>query len=451
MTDPAPAPQQPQSVQLPPAQPQPQAQEQAPPPPTQPPEDADKDPAEDKSDTALLKASVTDAYILMDFAVRRGIKPEGAISTPIIESYDAVQNDKPLSTDTENAFWLAFSKVVELVHPVTIRSIRYTSTSPALTDAPIWKRLFQSQSPADRVLKRYLFIAVMSLLGLLAIQVEWAIGMSIYNDAFTVHANLQSSQDKTAKTSALDTALQDSTATAVRNQTSAELLALQNQLSQNEIWNNVSYVRLWWWNRHVTALLPPYGGKALKGPPQEAGHLQLKDEGLRRIEFTRAQLTLEVLSNYVLVALFALLGSMTQALRTLSNEINAVTLTAKTLYGIRTRIILGVISGVCMAWLLIISSAPAAPGDAPPASPLAAISFLGAFTPWALAFVSGYSVEIFFAALERFIAYTTSRIQGAPPPPPGKDDGGAHKAPPPQSPEPSPSTGATSQSSTTQI
>jgi len=318
-----------------------------------------------------------------------------------------------LTPQEQAKFWDAFCALIKRVEPVTVDSIHFSKESKTDHQSINWfQKLFAHRTPADRVLRRYLTVAIFSLLALLSLQVEWAIGMAIYNDAYKVHGFLINTKSELMEAQQVNESLKE-TDTVAGSEALLKLKKLERRHAQDGSWDDVSYVRLWWWNRQIASLIPPYDLKLSdRGPRTEAGTVKLDTEGERRIEFTRAQLTLEVISNYILVALFALLGSMTQALRSLSAEIDAVSLTANRLYTIRTRIILGVISGVCMAWLVIISSQDTSVGvAADQVTPLASISFLGAFTPWALAFISGYSVEIFFAALERIITIITQRIE----------------------------------------
>ncbi|HEY9080052.1 hypothetical protein [Magnetovibrio sp.] len=380
------------------------------------PEQASHNEPQTESDTKngqRLRDAIADAHALLDFAARHGMHLEHAITGPIIASHDKMARGIPLDAPEQEQLWNAFSAIMDRVKPVTVESIRFSKPGNGVDAQLSWlSRMFASSTPAERVLRRYLTVAVISLLSLLSLQVEWAIGMAIYNDAYEVHRGYLSSTDQLLDARQISSSLKD-TKTVAAADALAKLEKIERRHAQSGSWDDVSYVRLWWWNRQVAALFPPYDLKInAKGPRTEAGDVKLDTVGERRIEFTRAQLTLEVIANYVLVALFALLGSMTQALRSLSADIDTVSLTANRLYAIRTQIILGVISGVCMGWLVIISA-----GDGsltPPAeqfTPLTSISFLGAFTPWALAFISGYSVEIFFTALERIINVITRRIE----------------------------------------
>jgi len=405
-----PAPQ-PQPAPLPDHAPDHVVAAQTPTPPPQSGPQMDDDTAPDSQ----LCIAIEDAQTLLDYAARHAIDIKHDIVAPLIASHDKTSQGNALSGDEKAQFWAAFSGIVKRVKPVSVDSIHYTRQRYKDESEGNWfSRHFNKSSPADQVLRRYLTVAVFSLLALLALQMEWAIGMAVFNDAYKVHGYLLNTTSKLAEAKLLSESLKDSDTVAGAD-AAMKLEQLERRHAQDSSWDDVSYVRLWWWNRQIAGMIPPYDLQlSEQGPPIEAGLVKLDDEGQRRIEFTRAQLTLEVISNYVLVALFALLGSMTQALRSLSAEIDAVSLTANRLYAIRTRIILGVISGVCMAWLIIITSRDGGADPAVQATPLTSISFLGAFTPWAMAFISGYSVEIFFAALERAIAFLTRRITETP-------------------------------------
>lgn len=406
----------------------------------QPDQHSDQKTDDDAAPDERLRIAVEDAQTLLDYAARHAIDIDHDIIAPLIAAHDKTSQGHALSGDEKAQFWAAFSGIIERVKPVSVDSINFTTQRHDDEPKGHWfGQLFNKLSPADRVLRRYLTVAVFSLLALLGLQMEWAIGMAVFNDAYKVHGYLLNTTSKLAEAKLLSESLKDSDTVAGAD-AAIKLEQLERRHAQDGSWDDVSYVRLWWWNRQIAGMIPPYDLKLSdEGPPIEAGLVKLDAEGQRRIEFTRAQLTLEVISNYVLVALFALLGSMTQALRSLSAEIDAVSLTANRLYAIRTRIILGVISGVCMAWLIIISSNDGGVEPTAQATPLTSISFLGAFTPWAMAFISGYSVEIFFAALERAIAFFIRRIAAGPqidPQSSQKIESSKPAAPPTQTPTP---------------
>jgi len=379
----------------------------------------------------LLAHSIDDAYTLLNFACRRAIPLDPAASKVIIDSHALRQAGNDLSSAEESAFWPAFVTVIDRVKPVTVESIVYTTVPENRTlGNKLWGRL----SRGERALRRHLFLAILTLAALLALQVEWAIGTAIYNYSHKVYGQYQDAQ---VTRDAAISAAKAVKGTSAEPQANAALQKAEMRMTAETSRNNVAYVRIWWWNRQVSFFLPPYNLEAKEdGPATSAGEVALTDPGKRRIEFARAELILKIMSNYVLVTLFALLGAVTQALRTLSKKMANVALTSNDVFRGMTRIILGVISGVCMAWLYIITMDSSASANAP-RDPLSVISFLGAFAPWALAFISGYSVEIFFTALERFIAIVIAKIKGATPLP-GNASHGAAQTPTPTQPQPDP-------------
>ena len=364
---------------------------------------------------ARLAGSINDAYTLLDFSCRRGAAPSTPLSETVVGCYHKLEKNTPLSAAEEVAFWSAFAEITELVKPVTVESIVFTTPAPPLLGTAkkhgLFNRAVKPVGSAEKVLRHYLLMAISTLLLLLMLQVGWAIGTFIYNDAFKVHHYLVQ-----GKSDLLEAQLNSANVkgTPAAQQADLKLQQAQNRALQDQSWNAVSNIRLRWWNSAAETFLPPFDLTSSKQPDVTAldvSGANLDADGKQRLAFTRTELTLQVISNYYLVVLFALLGALTQALRSLSRQIQNVSLTANDLYRMRTRVILGVIAGVCMAWLYIIATTPqGAPGDN--RTPLDVINLLGAFTPWAIAFISGYSVEIFFALLERVISIATDKIQG---------------------------------------
>ena len=286
MNDTPPPQPQPQSPPPPPAQgsvqgsvqsaakPQPEAVAVAPKPkaaapaatPKDAPDSAPQKPLPEAQDDTTFNTSVRDAYALLDFATRRGMVIPNEITTTIVKTYDKVAEHDPIQVQDQATFWVAFRDIIDLVKPVTVESILFSAPKTD-TSSPKWwwNPLLHSTSPADRVLKRYLFFAMTSLLLLLVLQMEWAIGTSTYNDAFESHTYLTNTQEQLedaelkvgAKvTPSVDGASSDAVTLSSQNDVTLKKLQLQHDKDQS--WDDVSYVRLWWWNRQSAKLFPPY-------------------------------------------------------------------------------------------------------------------------------------------------------------------------------------------------
>lgn len=98
--------------------------------------------------------------------------------------------------------------------------------------------------------------------------------------------------------------------------------------------------------------------------------------------------------SYILPVLFGLLGTIAYILRSLAREIREYRLTFTSLVGAGVRIPLGMLAGLSIGWVA---------GDQ-------SETVFSQITPWALAFIAGYSVELVFTAMDRLIgAFTEVR------------------------------------------
>jgi len=280
---------------------------------------------------ARLAGSITDAYTLLDFSCRRGDAPDAALSQVIVESYQKLEDDVPLSATDEVTFWSAFAEITEMVKPVTVESIVFTTPSPpqiGVKKQGLFSRTRKPVGPAEKVLRHYLLTAIVTLMVLLMLQVGWAIGTLIYNDAYKVHHNILLGQNSVH---AAELNVQNVKGTPAEPQALLNLEAAKNLESQDQSWNTVSYIRLTRWNDSAKTFLPPFDFSFMNSS-DPAKHIldtqNLGEEGLQRLAFTRTELSHQVISNYYLVVLFDMLGELTQALRSLSREIQSVSLTA---------------------------------------------------------------------------------------------------------------------------
>jgi hypothetical protein len=91
--------------------------------------------------------------------------------------------------------------------------------------------------------------------------------------------------------------------------------------------------------------------------------------------------------DYVLPVLFGLLGTIAFLLRSLAQELRDARLTVTDIVGAAVRVPLGMLAGLAIGWVQL------SPQD----------TAFTQITPWALAFIAGYSVELLFAAMDRLI------------------------------------------------
>ena len=106
------------------------------------------------------------------------------------------------------------------------------------------------------------------------------------------------------------------------------------------------------------------------------------------VTLQNAQFILQIMQLYLLPLLYGLVGSCAYILRSLTNEIKSLTYTPNANTGYTLRLRLGTLSGLAIGWF---------------ASP-ETTSVIKTLSPFALAFVAGYSVELLFSLMDRIIS-----------------------------------------------
>jgi hypothetical protein len=109
-----------------------------------------------------------------------------------------------------------------------------------------------------------------------------------------------------------------------------------------------------------------------------------------------SKVTLVMIGQYILPLLYGLLGSLAYILRTLSSEICNVTFTRGSEIRYSLRWPLGMLAGVTVSLVLDPEH----------------FSGLTAITPFGLAFLAGYGVELLFTALDRMVSAFTGEGAG---------------------------------------
>ncbi len=104
----------------------------------------------------------------------------------------------------------------------------------------------------------------------------------------------------------------------------------------------------------------------------------------------RSQQLVSLLQVYILPLFYGLLGAYAFVLRELIEETRNRTYREEANTGYYLRVFLGLLAGLAIGWF---------------AKPNADSSeLLGKLTPFALSFVAGYSVEVLFALLDKFVS-----------------------------------------------
>jgi HAMP domain-containing protein len=121
--------------------------------------------------------------------------------------------------------------------------------------------------------------------------------------------------------------------------------------------------------------------------------LERQDEGEKTKEKSRrarllAVFLLDILQSYILPLLYGLLGASAYILRSSAKEIENVTYSVQSNRGYLLRLALGTLAGLIVGWFIFLL-----PGQ----------TFLASISPFALAFLVGYNIEIIFSWMDNFI------------------------------------------------
>lgn len=360
-----------------------------------------------------LQTALVEAQHLAYFATRNGISIEPddlEIVTTSAESCAELESDP----NKEKAFWMAFQRLAAAVHPVTTESI-------------------QAAPQAKKAVAIYAVCTIVILLLLVALQIYWLIGANLVAEIGDLrvqmaehrtnivagHAreneldelieseskevarleqkkllsSLDSKDDLSSEDDvrSLKTLLSEkrSTLHEIRKDTEIESLAIRE--IKKEI-NSKLYL-LDSWIFIPRAQIEP--GK--NGENYNSVHdIHHEGEYFEVIEFTSqillaaAESIIKSMSSYVFPLIYGLLGALAYILRTLSRELREMTYSEESRIRYRLRWPLGMLAGIAVGWFFDPSD-QSLPG-------------LENLQPLALAFLAGYSVELLFTGLDRFVA-----------------------------------------------
>ncbi len=106
------------------------------------------------------------------------------------------------------------------------------------------------------------------------------------------------------------------------------------------------------------------------------------------LAFQQAQGFLQNMAGYFLPLLYGLLGAFTYVLRALSREISGISFSRGSHIQFMLRLLLGLLAGISVGWFLRTESSEIALLD---------------ISPFAMAFLAGYSVELVFTAMDKIV------------------------------------------------
>lgn len=336
-------------------------------------------------DDPVLRRAVAEANLLLAYAAENGIEIERKVIETVVGAARPAGADSEADIAATTRFWEAYGVVARAVHPVTSDSIEATMVRQGRRGitAPLLDRLFGPKltTHAERSIYRFSIASFLVLVILLAVQMYWVIGNRLEAQSAQLVAEAEKLRDR-------QTVLRK----ASSNDDDPELMQLEAAGEQLNLDLAIRVTALEEWNDIWRALVP--------GIPQQAG----EDDASVASPFStmrkarlEASLAKECVELYLLPLLYGLLGSCLHVLRTLAAGIERRTHVTGRLY--QVRIYTGGLTGLVIAWFGV-------GGDA--GSPLASL------TPFALAFLAGYSVELLFAFMDRIVSAFVGKSEKLP-------------------------------------
>ncbi len=368
----------------------------------------------------VLEKSIEEAEILVSFIAHKGTPaPDTEIQTIVAaaEQWRA----GAWNVEKEVSFWTAFRALSEQVYPVTIESIQ--ATMPRGVRRP----------EAARSVTRYAWSTISVLIIALVCQVYWVIGSDLTGNIKQFQTELQQLKSERASVKGRIDTLGYERGPLIRQLTNErsilrilpegekrkklneKVVGLQTRLEKNIDTLRAEREKLTLLDAKIPRLekasaanLDILSGWAyiFRGSQSDQGETSIsqpneaEQTNTPKEIFTKAgektlalgSLVLNGMSSYLLPMLYGLLGALAYILRSLATEIRLVTFSTESKIRYRLRWPLGMLAGIAVAWFVNPSESE---------DPLSFLSGLAALRPLALAFVAGYSVELFFTSLDR--------------------------------------------------
>jgi type II secretory pathway component PulM len=380
-----------------------------------------------------LVSDMDDAQLLLSYVTRNGLQEDRKVGDDVIQTLISSREHMRSFTFNSEKEEVKFRKscgiIAKAAQPVTAVSLR-----DSLTTEPYRRWLFMEPKPlpvAEIACRRYRALAILALLALLVVQVYWTALSSILTrtDALISEINNAPSQEyyveqEAKRLAALKAArqLQSSPAPATSPANSAsttqatltEVKVDKTQLTLNQLVSKIAeldanYYMLEtlakWWplsQTYVRDTSPPRKEPNEDDPSAlfAPSAFQTRNASINAVARQAASQIIDVTQKWVLPLLYGALGAMVFVVRTLSMQARDRLFRREALVSLVLRVFLGMISGLAIGWFWNQSATgPTTAGALTPTT----------LSPFALAFVAGYGVELFFALLDKIVSTFTNK------------------------------------------
>lgn len=329
-----------------------------------------------------LKQAVEDVMLILSYAAERGISVPPEIAQKLVQA-KFLEQSAAWTPESEAEFWTAYNAVSQIIRPVTIDSLR--AATDTLQPTYFLFRLlgiktYRSASQARNAVRRYTWMGLFWVVLMLVIQIYSLIGNTLMNNIASINQKITVLEDEIARL----------------NMLSGENVILQ--ITQNttkiddlssDLQSSVELLSNWLTPINAIILRDKYYKKDLLKEDKIRNLSEQERISLMKKVQQVAQYPLLIANLYILPLLYGLLGAFAFVLRKLTEDTRRMVYTKESDLKYVLRIHLGALAGLAVGLFFV-------PEDT-------SITLPVSLSPLAVAFLTGYSVEFFFSALDRII------------------------------------------------
>jgi hypothetical protein len=306
----------------------------------------------EKSPPSALEQLLEDAELLAGYATRYGVSNGLEASLTVARARKRFSERALLDDDEQQQLCAAFRTLAEAVAPVTPASIQ---ASLKRYGHPVGRK--QKSLSTIEITRRW-YYAIAACIILFVFQALWTVGSNLLSAALPPASPTE----------------QGSSDYSLRRQNAVEALTPWVKLTKFLDFDD--------WNHPESKV-------------------DLTDKNRQYTEITEAKNRMDLLQQFILPLLYGWIGALAYILKSLSEQIRLWTYRKENSVLCDLRMLLGMVAGLAIGWFFKPSGTE--------------VNGVGLVSPFALAFLAGYSVDLLFTLMDRVVATFSKAVPMEPP------------------------------------
>ena len=372
-----------------------------------------------------LEIAITNAELFLAYLAESGCPVDKETVDIIVSSAELFKQDA-MDKDAEVRFWVALNHITNIARPVTVESLAFSFPSYEKKGEKIKKR----KSNAERTVARYRALTIVILILLLLTQIYGLMGSHI-SSKLKEYAEKQ--EQLLPEISRIKSLYNVDELDIPGDYPELERLTREEEYITEQYYTNFQLLKQWnklWagilsrdsfdthtdqyekmnYEKDLTYYQELVNNvqKNIATQPEKKDSLQrVKKRILRKIDYLQAnleqektqirllmsqhsaELSISILSLYILPLLYGLLGAMLYILRVLAQDIQNLTYKSSSEINYRIRITMGSLSGLIIGWFLQAQDGA---------------GLIASLSPMVLSFLAGYNIEIIFSVMDKALS-----------------------------------------------